>query len=64
MSEEDPLAGKGDQLAGRGKEAVGGVTGDTDLEAEGKGQQAEGKLEEGIEGVKDKLRDLTEGDRS
>ena len=60
---DDPLAGKDDQLAGRGKELAGDVTGDEDLEAEGKGQRAKGGIEEKVEDVKEKARDLMEGDR-
>ena len=62
MADDDPLAGKDDQLVGKGKEVVGDATGDRDLEAEGKGQKASGNLQEGVEDVKEKARDILGGD--
>mgnify|MGYP003701161005 CR=1 FL=1 len=58
MSDDNPLAGKGDQAAGKAKEAVGNLTGDEDLEAEGKGQHAGGKVHEAAHDVKEKGKDL------
>jgi uncharacterized protein YjbJ (UPF0337 family) len=58
MSDRDPLAGKDDQVAGKGRELAGDVTGDEDLEAKGKGQQTKGKLEGAAEDVKEKAQDL------
>jgi uncharacterized protein YjbJ (UPF0337 family) len=53
MSAEDKAANKIDELAGKGKEALGRATGNRDLAAEGKGQQVEGNLKQAGEKVKD-----------
>jgi uncharacterized protein YjbJ (UPF0337 family) len=42
-----------DEAKGRLKEAAGNVTGDKDLKNEGKGDQAAGKLKEGVDKVRD-----------
>jgi uncharacterized protein YjbJ (UPF0337 family) len=47
-----------DQAKGKVKEAVGGATGDKDLENEGKLDQAKGKAKEALENVKDAVRKL------
>jgi uncharacterized protein YjbJ (UPF0337 family) len=64
MSDRDPLAGKDDQLVGKGKELAGDVSGDQDLEAEGKVDQTKGKLEETGADLKDKAEDLLGGGKS
>jgi uncharacterized protein YjbJ (UPF0337 family) len=63
MADEDPLAGKRDQVAGKAKEIGGKVAGDSQLEAEGKGQRTAGKIqeklheaEENVKGLIDKVR--------
>ncbi len=48
------MAGEGDKVAGTVKEKVGAVTGDDRLEGEGKGQKNAGKVQDAVEGVKDK----------
>lgn len=48
MANED----KFDQLSGKAKEAAGKVTGDKDLQAEGKVQGAEGKAKEFLDEAK------------
>jgi uncharacterized protein YjbJ (UPF0337 family) len=53
MSAEDKASNKVDELAGRAKEALGKVSGDGDLEAEGKGEQAKSNLKQAGEKVKD-----------
>ena len=53
MSAEDKISNKVDELAGKGKEVAGRVTGNPDLEAEGKGQQATSNLKQAGEKVKD-----------
>lgn len=50
-------SGKGDQAKGRIKEAVGDLTGDKDLQREGKVDNASGKSKEGVEKAKDKITD-------
>ncbi|MGY1691381.1 CsbD family protein [Geodermatophilus sp. SYSU D01105] len=56
MSAEDKISNKIDELAGKGKEAVGRATGDRDLEAEGRGEQAKSNLKQAGEKVKDAFR--------
>jgi uncharacterized protein YjbJ (UPF0337 family) len=62
------MADRSDQVAGKIKEGVGKVTGDEDLESQGRKEehreQTKQNLEEGkdkvsgaVEGVKDKIRD-------
>lgn len=47
------MAGLGDQAAGKAKEVQGNVTGDEDRQAEGKTQNAKGRVEEKAQSVKD-----------
>lgn len=44
-----------DKIAGKAKQAAGKVSGDKDLEAEGKVQEAEGKLRDAAEDAKSTL---------
>jgi len=50
------MAGKGDQLKGRVKEAAGAVTDDNKLRTEGKLDQAAGKVKEAAGKVVDKTK--------
>lgn len=61
------MSGKTDDMKGRAKEAVGDLTGDKDLQREGKVDQASGKIkdkakdakelvEDKVDDVKDKLK--------
>jgi uncharacterized protein YjbJ (UPF0337 family) len=50
--------GHEDKFAGTVKETAGKVTGDRELEAEGKGQHAAGKVERAGEKMKAKVEDL------
>ncbi|HEX6748150.1 MAG TPA: CsbD family protein [Longimicrobium sp.] len=43
---ENQLEGKGEDLKGRVKDAVGGLTGDESLQAEGKLDRLKGKLQD------------------
>ena len=54
---KDRLEGTLDEMTGRGKSAVGDLTGDDETRAEGDAQQAEGKLQKGLADVKDKVDD-------
>jgi uncharacterized protein YjbJ (UPF0337 family) len=47
-----------DEAEGRVKEAVGDLTGDKDLQREGKTDQLAGKAKEGIDKAADKAKDL------
>ena len=49
------MAGNTDETKGRIKEATGDLTGDKDLQREGKIDQASGKVKDAVDDVKDKL---------
>jgi uncharacterized protein YjbJ (UPF0337 family) len=51
-----------DDAKGRVKEAAGNLTGDKDLQREGKVDQAGGKAKEGVERLTDKVKDLLHKD--
>ncbi|HVO54933.1 MAG TPA: CsbD family protein [Solirubrobacterales bacterium] len=51
-----------DEAKGRVKEAAGNLTGDKDLQREGKADQAAGKAKSGIDKVTDKVKDLLHRD--
>jgi uncharacterized protein YjbJ (UPF0337 family) len=51
-----------DETKGRVKEAAGDLTGDKDLQREGKVDQAGGKAKEGVERLTDKVKDLLHKD--
>lgn len=52
------MSGKFDQVKGRAKEAAGILTGNEDLEAEGKADRRMGEAEEKIDHAKDKVGEL------
>lgn len=54
---KDEIEGKFEQAKGSVKETVGRVTGDTDMEAEGKVDRAEGNVQEGFGTAKRKVGD-------
>jgi len=56
--DKDRIEGAGKNIKGKIKEGVGKVTGDTKTEAEGKADQAEGKVQNTVGGIKDKAREL------
>ncbi len=60
MVDKDRIAGVGKQIKGNVKEGVGKVTGDAKLEGEGKADKAEGKIQNTVGGIKDKVRETTE----
>jgi uncharacterized protein YjbJ (UPF0337 family) len=51
-----------DDAKGRLKEAAGDISGDKDLQREGKVDQAGGKAKEGVEKVTDKIKDALKRD--
>ena len=53
MSAMDKLNNKAAELKGEAKEKVGGATGNEDMQAEGKADQASGNLKDAGEKVKD-----------
>jgi uncharacterized protein YjbJ (UPF0337 family) len=48
------MAGETDKISGTVKEKVGSATGNDRLEGEGKGQKHAGKIEDAVQGAKDK----------
>jgi uncharacterized protein YjbJ (UPF0337 family) len=56
----DNLKGNLKDLGGKIKQGVGESTGNADLEAEGRGDQAEGKVQNAWGNVKKEARDLKE----
>ena len=53
MGTNDKAQNKAEELKGQGKEALGRVTGDEELEAEGRTDQAKSDLKQAGEKVKD-----------
>ena len=53
MSGTDKLSNKVEELSGQAKEGVGSATGNRDLEAEGKADQASGNVKQAGEKIKD-----------
>ncbi|KQR99771.1 general stress protein CsbD [Williamsia sp. Leaf354] len=62
MGITDDAKNKAEELKGRGKEAAGSVTGDDELKAEGKGDQASAdtkqKIADAADAVKGKIDDV------
>lgn len=57
MADHDRIEGAAKNIGGKIKEGVGKMTGDTKLQAEGKADQMEGKVQNAFGGAKDSLRD-------
>ena len=57
----DKAENKAEELKGQGKETAGRASGDRDLEAEGKGDQAGAKVKNAGEHVKDAAKDVKDG---
>jgi uncharacterized protein YjbJ (UPF0337 family) len=62
MSIEDRAKAAAKTVVGKGQEVVGAVTGNSQDELAGKAKQAEGKVRDGVEDLKDKAADL--GDKA
>ena len=56
--DKDRVAGAAKQVKGNIKEGVGKLTGDAKTQAEGKADQAAGKVQNTVGGLKDKAREL------
>ena len=56
MPDHDRIEGAAKQVGGNIKEGVGKLTGDEKLQAEGRAEQVEGKVQNTVGGVKDALR--------
>lgn len=61
MGLKDKAENKLDELKGQGKETTGRATGDRDLEAEGRADQAGAKLKGAGEKLKDAAKDVKDG---
>ncbi|MFP5070355.1 CsbD family protein [Pseudonocardia nantongensis] len=57
MADEKKSDGKTDEVKGKIKETVGDVTGDEELEVQGKGDQTKGNLKQAGEKLKDAVTD-------
>lgn len=56
MPDHDRIEGAAKQAGGNIKEAAGKVTGDEKLQAEGRADQVEGKIQNTVGGIKDAVR--------
>ena len=56
MTDRDRIEGAAKQMGGKAKEVVGKVIGDEKMKAEGHADQAAGKVQNAVGGMKDKLR--------
>lgn len=57
--DKDRMEGAGKQAKGAVKDAVGKMTGDSKMRAEGKADKVEGKVQNTVGGAKDSIRDAT-----
>lgn len=57
MPDHDRVEGAAKNMGGKVKEAAGKVTGDEKLKAEGRADQAAGKVQNAVGGLKDTFRD-------
>ncbi|TIC82862.1 CsbD family protein [Nocardioides sp. GY 10127] len=58
MSLKDKISNKAEELQGKGKESYGSATGNEELQAEGRGDQASAGIKQAGEKVKDAAGDL------
>lgn len=58
--DKDRIEGKKEQVKGFVKDKAGKLTGDAELEAEGKAERVAGKIQEGVGKLKDKAREIVE----
>jgi len=54
--DKDRAKGSATNLGGKGKEGAGDLTGDSKLQSEGKLDQAKGKVQNAVGGIKDALK--------
>jgi len=64
MGLEDKIGNKIQDAKGNAKEHAGRTTGDDDLAAEGKGDQASASVKDGVEKVKDAAGDIKDAFKS
>jgi uncharacterized protein YjbJ (UPF0337 family) len=58
VMDNDRIAGSAKQIKGSVKETIGKATGDAKLQADGRADKVEGKVQNAIGGVKDAMRDV------
>jgi uncharacterized protein YjbJ (UPF0337 family) len=58
VMDKDRIAGSTRQIKGSVKETIGKATGDAKLQADGRADKVEGKVQNAIGGVKDAMRDV------
>jgi uncharacterized protein YjbJ (UPF0337 family) len=61
---DDRTEGSAKQAKGSVKEAIGNLTGDSKLQAEGKGDKLAGKAQNAVGGLKDALGDALDGKKN
>ncbi len=62
MVDKDRVDGSAKNIGGKLKEGVGNVTGDSKMQTEGKADQAEGKIQNTVGGIKDSIKDAFKKD--
>ena len=60
--DKDRVEGAATNIKGKVKEGVGKMTGDSKTEAEGQADQIKGKTQNAVGGLKDKAREMLNGD--
>ena len=54
--DKDRMKGSATNMGGKAKEAAGNLTGDSKLKSEGKADQAKGKVQNAVGGIKDAIK--------
>jgi len=62
LPDSDRVEGSAKNMGGKVKEGLGNLTGDSKLKSEGKGDQAEGKIQNAVGGIKDAVKDVFKKD--
>jgi uncharacterized protein YjbJ (UPF0337 family) len=62
MVDKNRVDGSAKNIGGKVKEGIGNVTGDSKMQTEGKADQAEGKIQNTIGGIKDSVKDALKKD--
>ena len=60
--DKDRVEGAATNIKGKVKEGIGKITGDSKTEAEGHADQIKGKTQNAVGGLKDKAREVLNGD--
>jgi uncharacterized protein YjbJ (UPF0337 family) len=60
--DKDRVEGAVTNIKGKVKEGIGKITGDSKTEAEGQADQIKGKTQNAVGGLKDKAREVLNGD--